>query len=244
MKDKENVHSGHRERMMTKFLANPDSFLDHELLETLLFYAVPRVDTNPIAHKLLKRFGTLEKVVCADKAELMTVDGVGEKTANLIMLTGKIQSLIAAQGQKKIKLSNFQKARELICEAFRLENTEKVAVYLLDKKHVLITKLEFTDDKKYRVSTDIPELSKALAVHKPTFVIIAHNHTSGFERPSPEDDLATKRINLLCDVHGVGLIDHIIYADGKCFSYRHSGRLEYIKHDSDINKLLEGIKES
>ena len=70
MSNKENLHAGHRERMIEKFLNNPQSFSDHELLEVLLFYAIPRRNTNDIAHRLLRTFGSIEKVFSADRQTL------------------------------------------------------------------------------------------------------------------------------------------------------------------------------
>jgi DNA repair protein RadC len=243
MEEKDNLHAGHRERIYKKLSENPDSLLDHELLETLLFYSIPRVDTNPLAHRLIRSFGSLEKVLSASKADLMTVDGVGDKTANLILVTGRMYKSIEKNKTKKIALKNLADVMKVATQDFEGEKTEKIVLYLLDEKRVVTAKLEFSDRKEFEVVTDVSETSKALAVHKPKFLIVAHNHTSGNEMPSAADDVATKKINLLCDIHGVELTDHVIYANGKFFSYRSAGRLDYVKHNSNINKLLDGIQE-
>ena len=86
MTAKENVHSGHRERIVDKFVAHPDSPSDHELLEILLFSFIPRKNTNDIAHNLLNRFGSIEKVFACSPTELITVEGIGKKTAERIIL--------------------------------------------------------------------------------------------------------------------------------------------------------------
>lgn len=85
------VHDGHRERMKSRFVeAGLDGFNDHNALEMLLFYAVPRKDTNELAHRLLKQFGSLASVFEAKHEELMRVDGIGENAATLIKLIPEI----------------------------------------------------------------------------------------------------------------------------------------------------------
>ena len=77
MSEIENIHAGHRERMMKKVKDTPDGLLDYELLEILLFNMLPRINTNPLAHKLIKTFGSVEKVITASVDELMAIKGVG-----------------------------------------------------------------------------------------------------------------------------------------------------------------------
>lgn len=80
-----NHHSGHRERLRNRFIANGDkSLYNHEILEMLLFYPIPRLNTNNIAHELIKRFGSLKNVLTADKNELQSVKGMGETSASFI----------------------------------------------------------------------------------------------------------------------------------------------------------------
>ena len=244
MNQKDNVHAGHRERMFKKFSANPDSFLEHEVLEVLLFYALPRKDTNPLAHALIRRFGTLDKVFAASKEELKLVDGVGDNVANLITVVGQSIKFVAKNSGKEQPLSAFDKVREEIAKIFFGKSKEFFVVLFLNKNHVKISMLEFTDNNKFEVSADIPELSKAIAVYKPAYAIVAHNHPSGTARPSMEDDLATKKINLLCEIHGVSLLDHVIYTEDECYSYHKTRRMEFIKHEADINKLMLLLKEN
>ena len=81
------VHEGHRSRKKEQFRAHGlDAFADHEVLELLLYYAVPRQDTNPIAHRLMEKFGSLDAVFAADRAALEEVEGIGENASTLISL--------------------------------------------------------------------------------------------------------------------------------------------------------------
>ena len=87
----ENIHRGHREKMRRRFLENGlDGFADHEALELLLYYAIPRRDTNPIAHRLIERYGSLYAVLMAPVEDLRKVEGVGEQAAILLKLAGQI----------------------------------------------------------------------------------------------------------------------------------------------------------
>lgn len=244
MNQKENVHAGHRERMFKKLSSNPDSFLEHELLEVLLFYAQPRKDTNPLAHALIRRFGTIDKVFTASKEELKLVDGVGDSVANLITIVGQSIKMSAKTKGKVEPLSAFDKVREEVAKIFYGKSREYFVVLFLDKNLFKISMMEFTDNNKFEVSADIPELSKAIAVYKPACAIVAHNHPSGSATPSMEDDLTTKKINLLCEIHGVSLLDHVIYTNKECYSYHKTRRMEYIKQEADINKLMSLLKEN
>lgn len=79
------VHEGHRSRKKEQFRAHGlDAFADHEVLELLLYYAVPRQDTNPIAHRLMEKFGSLDAVFAADRAALEEVEGIGENASTLL----------------------------------------------------------------------------------------------------------------------------------------------------------------
>ncbi|MBR4626686.1 MAG: hypothetical protein IKO47_03115 [Ruminococcus sp.] len=98
MSDKQ-PHSGHRERLRRRFRETGlAGFNDHEILELLLFYSIPRANTNPAAHSLLEKFGSLEAVFCASEAELTETEGIGAASASLIALVGEIIHMFRAQG--------------------------------------------------------------------------------------------------------------------------------------------------
>ena len=241
MKAKENVHEGHRERMLSKLFESGDKFYEHETLEVLLYYVIPRIDTNPLAHRLIARFGSLDKVLSASKEELLSVDGVGEKTANFLRAIDLVRNKAQESKNNPPKLSNFYQTKTAVKDLFEGANVEQLYAFLLDKNHVLTATLEFSDANTSKVSAGVADLSKAIAIHKPHFLIVAHNHLSGKVTPSVDDDIATKKINLLCEVHGVSLIDHVIYSKGEFFSYFNSQRLDFVKKDADINKLLNDV---
>ncbi|MBQ3115909.1 MAG: hypothetical protein IJC07_02660 [Clostridia bacterium] len=242
MDTKENVHQGHRARMIAKTLANASALLDHEKLEVLLFYALPRKDTNPLAHKILKRFGTLDGVFNASAEDLKMVEGVGDSVAGYLVTVGSIMRAMLKQEEADVYLKKFDQSKVLAEKLFKGSMAERFFLLLLNKNKKVIARIQFDDDNKNTVSADIPDISRALYLHKPDFAIIMHNHPSGVAIPSREDDLSTKKINLLCELVGTNLIDHIVYADGEMYSYWQNGRMSEIKRSADVNKVLNSVK--
>ena len=247
MSERENFHEGHRERMLLKFTGNdnPSNIPDHELLEVLLFYAIPRKDTNVLAHRLLRAFGSLENVLSASVKELSTIDGVGERTALFINVMGKIHNVINENTKKRKNEERFSLGKNLweFADEFSDVYYEKFLVRLYDLRHREITTLTFEGKEDNFVVADIPEIVKAIAINKPVFVIIAHNHTSGNPMPSDTDDFTTAKINLICKLHGAILSDHLIFAKNSTFSYHGEGRLDKIVDKYSIKKLLHARNE-
>ncbi len=240
MNKSQNIHQGHRDRMKEKLMGHADVLADHELLEVLLFGLIPRVDTNPIAHRLINRFGSLSKVLDSSVNALMTVEGVGKNTAVHISNIGEVLKRINAQECKnnKKRLHSLYEIQSEVKLEFEGLTEEKFLIYLLDKKFTKITSISFENKNPFSVNVDIPEVASAIALHKPKYAIIAHNHPSGNENPSRIDDLTTKRMHLVCDLHGVTLADHVIVAKDKIFSYYKNGNLAEIKQTANVEKLL------
>jgi len=241
--EKENLHVGHRQRLISKFLASPENLPDHELLEILLFYAIPRRDTNALAHKILRVFGNLTAVFNASEQELQSVEGVGKSAAAIIVLFGKMFSRVYTVKDELDNISKFtfQTNKFGLIRYFREVSGEKFILLLLDKNFRRITHITFSESNAYTVNVNAPELAKAFAAHSPTYVVLAHNHPSGDLTPSKNDDLATAKINAICSLHGVTLLDHIICTRDDAFSYHYSARLDDIKKNYDITKFFGAV---
>ncbi len=209
-----------------------------------MFSVIPRKDTNAIAHRLIGLFGNITKVFEATAEELMTVEGVGKRVAGEIVALGRVLQIIKSKenSEGSIWYSVHSKRDELIA-LFKNQIEEKFVLVLLNGKRKEITKLGYEDKNKGTVSAEIPEIAKAIALHKPKFAIMLHNHPSSNPLPSEFDDIATMKINLLCSMHGVNLSDHVIVAGEELYSYHLSGRMDYIKSTSDLDKLLLKEKE-
>ncbi|MBO5714098.1 MAG: RadC family protein [Clostridia bacterium] len=238
------IHVGHRERMLERFAKYPDSLNDHEILEIILYNLVPRKDTNPLAHKLIRAFGNLKNVFSASVSELMTIEGVGKKIANGIFLLGTAYS--RAYSQKDTLSNKRWQTPEVIESSLRQlisgYKTEKMVMVLLNGNFQKITHLSFEDNEKSSVAMDLPELVSAMVINKPRYVIVAHNHPSGFARPSLQDDVTTKKMCVFCEVYGAIFADHLILTSNESFSYFRTGRLEYIKNEFDLLKNIQKLK--
>lgn len=239
----DDLHTGHRKRMLTRLSVSPETLSDHELLEILLYPVIRRKDTNGLAHKLLKVFGNLKNLFNADASEIASVDGAGEAVAAHIVSIGRIFAIVRQEKERDIKWFSFDNNRKEIVRLFYGLNDERFIIVLLNAKYGKITHLSFEDHDRFSVKAEIPEIAKAFALHKPKYAIVAHNHPSGDVNPSEADDFTTKKLNLLCDLHGVTLIDHVIVFGEKAFSYHVSGRMHYIKETADINKIMSTVME-
>lgn len=135
------VHAGHRHRMRQRFLhSGLESFQDHEVLEFLLFYAVPRRDVNEMAHLLLQRFGTLTGVLDASEAELCTVPGVGPHIAHFLNLIPQVMVQMARQSQqgKAMHLSTAEDAEALLAQYSLPFPPGQILLVLTDLQHKVL----------------------------------------------------------------------------------------------------------
>lgn len=239
MENESNLHVGHRERLTKKLFADSSSLADHEILELLLSMVIPRKDTNPIAHKLLYNFGSLERIFSADAEELLAIDGIGEQSAKAIRTFGEINRRLNACPTKAKKMGcSFEANRKEIISFFKNKRTEVFLCILLDKHYVKQTQMVFENGTKDEVIAESSELARAFAVNKPRFAIFAHNHPSGNVMPSKDDDITTGKLFLLCRAHSVSLADHVIVSGDDAFSYRTSGKLAYIKDSFSPENLI------
>ena len=120
MKNTDNVHKNHRKRLRERYeREGADSFEPHELLELFLFDVIPRVNTNPIAHRLLNRFGSLDGVFRASVSELMEVQGIGEKAAKYIVECAESERREAEESLRKKPLASFERAANYLIWRFR-----------------------------------------------------------------------------------------------------------------------------
>ncbi len=238
METKYNFHVGHRARIVDKFMENPSIMSDHEILEIILFRSLPRVNTNPLAHALIKTFGGLEGVFNADPKELMKIKGIGKKTAADLALLGQAIKRIAAKKKTKKVLSTVtDKNIEYVRGFFKEQGTEGFLVCMLSETFSILAELYYNSGMVHSVSGDVSELVDALSFHKPKFVLIAHSHLSGNVSPSKTDDRSTAKIHIMCAAHGATLIDHIIIADNKAFSYGKEGRLQHVKETCKFENM-------
>ena len=211
---KKNVHQGHRIRLKRKLVNSPDSILPHEALEILLFYALPQKNTNPLAHELLDKFGSISGVLQADFHDLMSVDGIKEHSATLIKLMQTMFKMYVEDKyeSKKSKVTQ-DNLRRYLSPLFIGEKDESFYALMLDSEFAFISTVKLSQGTN-NSSTVYPReiVKKALEVNA-TNVILVHNHTNGILAPSAGDVRSTELIRQALGVINVQLIDHIIVAD-------------------------------
>ena len=221
------IHDGHREKMRLRFLSTGlDSFADHEALELLLYYAIPRQDTNVIAHRLMERYGSLPAVLSAPVEDLQKVEGVGERTAVLLSLVPQLsrKARMADVGQDTV-LNSTEKAGRYLMEQFVGEKNEIIYQLCLDRKGKLIACKRLGEGGASAADLNVRKMMENALLTSASAVLISHNHPSGIALPSPEDYATTRRVKEALATIGVPLIDHIIVADGDFVSLADSGFL-------------------
>lgn len=221
------VHDKHRERMRKRFKENGlNGFADHEALELLLYYAIPRRDTNPIAHALLERFGSLAGVFSAPIEALQQVEGIGDSTAVLLRLAPlAAQKARLEETEREVILNSRKSIGAYLLELFSQERTEVVCQICLDRKGKMLSCKRLGEGSACTVNLDIRKLVENALLSAASSVILAHNHPSGVALPSGEDWAATDRVKEALRTIGVELIDHIIVADNDFVSFSESGYL-------------------
>lgn len=225
------MHEGHRERMRGKMFSHGDSLTDCELLEFILFDAIERKNTNPIAHALLDCFGDLAGVFSATPRLLCTVAGIGPHAAEYLYSYGLALKRIAASPRSPVRLFNYAEVSKYISARFRGCASEKLELYFTDKNGLLLCTKTISDVRKDSVLLDSKTFGTILTEVKPENVLVAHNHPSGSAEPSAGDDGSLAELVKMCRMHGVRLCDSVIYADGKLYSYYHSGRFKELRLD-------------
>lgn len=225
MEQTESIHKGHRERLRKRFLEyGLDSFSDIEALELLLFYALPRRNTNPLAHALLKTFGSFRAVLEAQTEDLAQVDGIGENAACLIRLVSEFGRRYLISGRRTGKpLRSSADAGEYFLPLFSYETDELVYVACLDSGGVVKQCRKIARGMSNKVDFSSRDIVDMALRYNASHVIIAHNHLSGTAAPSNADLSATKKLNTALSLIGVELDDHIIVCDGDFVSLRDSG---------------------
>jgi len=221
----DNIHTGHRERQKQKFAQHGlDSFTDVEALELLLYYAIPRRDTNELAHALLDRFGSFCAVLEADASELAAVPGIGENAAGLLCLVREMNlRYLRTDRVRGVVLSDGRAASRYLIPEFAYCRDEIALLVTLDSAARVIKCRKLSEGINNQVLVSSREIVDYALRDHAAKVILAHNHVSGLALPSQADLAATDRIQSALALIGVELADHIIVSDGDAVSLWDSG---------------------
>ena len=221
----ESVHSGHRERLKKRFLQQGlDGFTDIQALELLLFYSIPRQDTNPIAHKLLNHFGSLSQVLEAPPEELIQVGGIKEHSAVLLNLINEMgRFYLVDRAQRERVLPTIDDCARYLQPYFYGRMTETVFLLCMDAKCKALCCKEVGEGSINSAGISVRRIVETALREGATTVVLAHNHPSGIAIPSPEDIQTTRRVAAALQSVEIHLADHIVVADDDYVSMVQSG---------------------
>lgn len=215
----------HRRRLRARFALDDGAAMpDYELLELILFSAIPRRDTKPLAKRLIAHFGSLAAVLAADRADIVQIEGAGAAAAGLL---------------KAVHQAGIRQAREDLHERQTLDSWDKVIDYcraaighlpresfhvlFLDRKNGLIAAEQQSAGTVDQTSVYPREVIKRALELNASALVMVHNHPSGDPTPSDADIAITRAVRAAGETLGVALHDHVIIARGRHASLRTLG---------------------
>lgn len=215
-KKTDEIHKNHRQRLKEQFRKNGlDGMTDIQVLELLLFYCIPRVDTNPIAHDLLRRFGSVTDVLDAPPQELEKVDGIGPGAADFLKLIRELDRYREMERRAKPRyLDTVEACGDFLVPCFKNLQNETVYLLCLDAACKLLSCRMVGEGSVNSAAVPVRRIVEMALASKASSVVLAHNHPSGIAVPSAEDILTTRRVAAALDAVEIVLTDHIIVADG------------------------------
>ena len=228
------MHDGHRQRLKERFLAEGlENFSDLHILELLLFYAVPRRDTNPIAHDLLRQFGSLRGVLEARPEDLREIPWLGEGAATLLTMIPQLlqRYLRDSQDMGQLLLTTAQCGQYLL-PYFFLAREEMVYLLSLDAKCKVLDLRLIQTGSINTVGVSVRKVVEAALRAGASSVVLAHNHTSGLALPSRADQTTTRQIWEALNAVGIVLADHIIIAGDDFISMAEDGFFDELPRES------------
>lgn len=218
------LHDGHRQRLIQRFLEEDlDNFEPHNVLELLLFYAIPRKDTNELAHVLMDTFGSLKGVFDAPYEELIKVPGIGPNTAALLKLVPSLTRTYYSSDARSIILDTSEKSGEYFLPYYIGQTEEVVRLACLDAGGKVISNQILHRGSANAAEVNIRKIVNIALRNNAMGVILAHNHPGGLPLPSEEDVATTKSIREALIPMGILLMDHIIVAGQDYVSMARSG---------------------
>jgi len=218
-------YHNHRDRLRDKFTRRgADAFDDYELLELVLFQALPRIDTKPIAKQLLAEFGSLAEVVAAPVDRLTRVKGIGPSAAQHLKILQQVSVRIGKSSViNRPVLSSWNALLDYCRAAMQFEGREQFRVLFLDKKNRLLADEVMGRGTVDRAPVYPREIVRRALVHEATAIILVHNHPSGDPTPSQQDITLTESIIKTAQAIDVVVHDHLVVGREDVASFKMLG---------------------
>jgi DNA repair protein RadC len=203
-----------------------DSFADHEALELLLFYCIPQRDTNELAHKMLREFGSLANLMDAHPKDIVKRCKISENTAIMVSMIPKLaKRYYKSKWEKNARLINSQIAGRYLIDLFAERNTESFYLLCLDAQRRLNNAAIISEGTVEETAVYIRNIIQSALLHNAVNVVLSHNHPGGSVSASGADIEATRQIIRAFDLMEITVLDHIIVANGRYFSFAENGGL-------------------
>ena len=224
------IHNGRRKKLRARFLDNGlETFNECEVLEFALGFCIPRIDTNPAAHSLINKFGSLQAVIDAKPADLTKAYGIGEQSAVFLHFLKQLTSYLTKQTVSNAKITTPQSAIDYLKPLLRTYTVEKFVVVCLDNAGKVKKVHNITNNELDMVHINMREIISMVTATKTAQVVLAHNHLNDDPQPSINDMQLTRRLALTFQNLGIKFLDHIIIAGDNDYSFHISGLLDKLK---------------
>lgn len=231
-KNEQNIHKDHRKRLKNQFLENGlESMTDIQKLELLLFFAIPQKDTNPIAHRLLDKFGSLKKVFLADYNKLIEVSGVKENSAILIKLLASLHKVINLPSEIH-SIEGVSEAKQFCNRLFVGVDVEQFYVICLSKNNSILKYKMIQSGSTDEVYLQIRSITQFAIDNKCSRIIVCHNHPTGLAVMSDEDASFTYNLLCSCLLNSIEIVDHIIVGMDKTISLASQQHLQKLRQSA------------
>ena len=214
MKDNISIHEGHRQRLKNKFIENGfQGFEPHNILELLLFYSIPRKDTNEIAHNLLNHFGSLKNVFNASFEDLIQVEGIKENSATLIKMIPQIaKEYVNSSLEESATFDTANKIGEYFVNKYLGEKNEIVYAMLLNNKFELLNVIKIHEGCVNSAFVSPRKILDSVVKHNASMLVLAHNHPEGTVCPSMDDINTTAQLMTAFNAFDIKLVEHFVVA--------------------------------
>ncbi|MBR6872571.1 MAG: hypothetical protein IKN17_03580 [Ruminococcus sp.] len=221
-----NPHDGHRSRMRKRLELDPhlSGFSEHEILEVMLYYCLPRVNTNELAHRLIMHFGSLASVMSRTPDELAAIGIISRNCAVSLTFFSSVARYLGTGGRAvRVSISDIRAVKQLVFSGFAGLGREAIRIYgVSPRKEISVSRLI---DRGFfsSVQIDIQLLIDTARSTRCSDIIIAHNHPESDCEPSDPDIVNTRIIARELSERHIHLLDHLIVGDSEVFSFREHG---------------------
>ena len=219
------MHDEHRERMRERLIRDgADTLAPHETLEMLLYYAIPREDTNPIAHRLIERFGSVGAALAADNAVLCQVDGIGPKTATYLKVVNSVLRTCALEEQRTAFIyDSSEKIAAYLRPLYAGLSVERVYLLLFDNRMSMLACEHISDGTVNCAAPKLRRMMDAIVRYNASTVVLSHSHPNGIALPSGDDIQLTNTLESYFAAVGVRLLEHFVVSGNQCTGIMNSG---------------------